>query len=546
MGFILKEKLKMLKTTLKDCHKKEYGGLEERIKELVVDIKDLDLKGELVGLSNEEIEGRKQKFITLWRVLKGKEASIFQRSRSKWLKEGDANTKFFHGSIKSRAKSNSISAIRVEDTWLDSPNLIKEAVISYFTNHVSSMPMSRPCIDGVVFPTLSEEENELLISIFTLEEIEDVVRCSDGNKSPGPDGFNFAFLKKFWVMLKGDLRIMFDQFHGNSCLPKSFLSYFVTLIPKVNSPSQISDFRPISLLGCLYKIIAKVLAKRLAKVIDSVISPNQSAFIKGRNLVDGVLVVNEIVDWAKKAKKECLIFKVDFEKAYDSVDWGFLEYMLRRCGFVEKWIGWMRVCVFAGNLSVLVNGSPTGEITVRLSVLDPLAPCLFLVVVEGFSGVMRKAVEIGLFRGFSVGNDPIIVSHLQYADDTLCIEEATVENLWTLKAILRGFELASGLNINFWKSALFGVNVPSSFLDMASTFLNCRLGSLPFKYLGLPISANPKSETTWDPTLESLRKRLFSWRNKHISLGGRIVMINAVLNAIPIFYLSFLKMPFKV
>jgi hypothetical protein len=167
-------------------------------------------------------------------------------------------------------------------------------------------------------------------------------------------------------------------------------------------------------------------------------------------------------------------------------------------------------------------------------------------VVEGFSGVMRKAIEVGIFKGFPIGRDPVIISHLQYADDTLCIGEASVENLWALKAILRGFEAASGLKVNFWKSGLKGVNVSSSFFTMASTFLNCRLGSIPFKYLGLPIGANPKSGDTWKPLLEYLRTRLFSWRNKHISLGGRIVLINSVLNAIPIFYLSFLRMPASV
>jgi hypothetical protein len=125
----------------------------------------------------------------------------------------------------------------------------------------------------------------------------------------------------------------------------------------------------------------------------------------------------------------------------------------------------------------------------------------------------------------------------------LCIGEASVNNLWTLKAILRGFELASGLKVNFWKSALIGINVPTPFMEMACTFLNCRLGSLPFKYLGLPIGANPKSPSTWEPLLEHLRKRLLSWLNKHISLGGRIVLINSVLNVIPIFFLSFMKMP---
>jgi hypothetical protein len=173
--------------------------------------------------------------------------------------------------------------------------------------------------------------------------MEAVVRESDGGKSPGPDGFNFAFVKEFWYLLKDEVRIMFDQFHANVVLPKSMLAFFVTLIPKVSSPLELKDFRPISLLGSLYKLLAKVLARRLACVRNSIISPSQSAFLKGRHLVDGVLVVNELVDYAKKTKKKCLIFKVDFEKAYDSVDWGFLEYMMRRVGMCEKWVNWMCV-----------------------------------------------------------------------------------------------------------------------------------------------------------------------------------------------------------
>jgi hypothetical protein len=365
MSFVIREKLKGLKVVLKEWHKLEYGSLEVKIKGLMGDINNLDVKGEQVGLSNQEMICRKEKFEILWRLLKNKEAFIFQRSRSKWLKEGDANTKFFHGCVRARTKANCISALKVDDVWIDNPSLIKSAVLSYFENHVSSTPCVRPKLDGVDFPRLSDAENVGLTSPFSLDEIELVVKHSDGNKSPGPDGFNLAFVKKFWDLLKGDIRIMFDQFHGNATLPKSLLSYFVTLIPKVNSPSSLSDFMPISLLGCIYKIIAKVLEKRLAMVIDSLISTNQSAFIKGRNLVDGVVVVNEVVEMARKSKKECLIFKVDFEKAYDSVDWGFLEYMLQRLGFCAKWIDWIRVCVFAGNLSVLVNGVPTPEINIQ-------------------------------------------------------------------------------------------------------------------------------------------------------------------------------------
>jgi hypothetical protein len=167
------------------------------------------------------------------------------------------------------------------------------------------------------------------------------------------------------------------------------------------------------------------------------------------------------VELAKKRNRECLILKVDFEKAYDSVDWSFLEYMLRRLGFHAKWIAWMKSCVFGGSMLILINGSPTEEIDIQrgLKQGDPLAPFLFLLVAEGFSGRMNNAVNRNLFKGFEVKRDGSVISHLQIADDTLCVREASNENLWTIKAVLRGFEMASGLKVNFHKSCLMAVNV---------------------------------------------------------------------------------------
>lgn len=143
------------------------------------------------------------------------------------------------------------------------------------------------------------------------------------------------------------------------------------------------------------------------------------------------------------------------------------------------------------------------------------------------------------------GND-LVVSHLQYADDTLCIGKVSVQNLWTMKAILRGFQMVSGLKINFSKSSLVGINVSEDFMAMACDFLNCSAGSIPFKYLGLPVSANMRSMSTWEPLVETIEGRLNTWNNRYISFGGRIVLLNSVLNSMPIFYLSFLKMPVGV
>jgi len=219
-----------------------------------------------------------------------------------------------------------------------------------------------------------------------------------------------------------------------------------------------------------------------------------------------------------------------------------------RVRMCAKWVAWMKTCVFGGSMFILVNGNPMVEIDIQrgLKQGDPLAPFLFLLVAEGFSGVMRNVVRRNLFKGFKIKNDGMEISHLQYANDTLCIEEGSVDNLWTLKAMLRGFDMTSGLQVNFYKSCLMGINVSSEFMTMSCGFLNCSEGMIPFKYLGLPVGANPSKLVTWEPLLEHLSRKLHSWGNKYVSLGGRIVLLNAVVNVIPIFYLSFLKMPKKV
>ena len=387
-------------------------------------------------LSGEEVEVRKMKFQEMWSLLRCKDASMFQRSKSKWLKEGDANSKYFHRCVKARASQNSLKAININDVWVDSPSKVKKAVVDYFKIQVVDTSWERPTLDGVDFARLSLEENRGLIAPFSLLEIEEVIKSSDGSKSPGPDGFNFSFFKEFWYLLKHEIRIMFDQFHANETIPKSFLSFFVTLIPKVNASMSLKQYRPISLLGSLYKLLSKVLANRLSKVMNSIISVSQSAFLKGRHLVDGVLIVNEVVDLEKRENRECLILKVDFEKAYDLVDWGFLVYMMRRFGMEEKWVRWMTTCVCGGYMSILLNGSPTKEINVHrvLKQGDPLAPFLFLLVAEAFNGLMTNAVHRNLFKGFEVTRGGLVVSHLQYVDHTLCIGEPTVDNLLVVES----------------------------------------------------------------------------------------------------------------
>lgn len=295
--------------------------------------------------------------------------------------------------------------------------------------------------------------------------------------------------------------------------------------------------------------MSKVLANRLKRVLPAVIDDSQSAFLSGRGLLDSVVVANEWAHEAKSFKKQSMAFKVDFEKAYDSVRWDFLYYMLRRLNFGDQWITWIKGCLESARVSVLINGSPSDEFSMSLGLRqgDPIAPFLFLIVAEGLNGLLRRAVSIGCFTGYRFkGLEEEEVSILQFADDTLFLGAATRQNAFTVKCILHCFELASGLKVNFSKSSLIGVAVDTGELQVLAAILNCRVQLLPFTYLGLQIGGNPRRVSFWNPVLNKLRSRLTRWRRKSLSFGGRVCLINSTLSSIPIFYLSFFKMPCAV
>jgi hypothetical protein len=396
------------------------------------------------------------------------------------------------------------------------------------------------------FMQIDEVESTRLEEKFTEEEIKQAVWDCENLKSPGPDGVSLGFVKDFWEELKDDIFKFMSEFHENGKLVKGINSTFMTLIPKKDNPSKLNDFRPISLVGCTYKILSKVLANRLKRVMHNIISGVQTAFIQGRQILDGVMIANEVIEEAKRLNKEVVFLKVDFEKAYDSVDWDFLEFVMRKMNFPLKWRKWIRESISTAMMSVLINGSPTKEFKMERGLRqgDPLSPFLFLLVAEGFNVLMSKAVSDREFVGYGVGRDEeLTISHLQFADDTLVIGKRRWGNIFTMKATLQLFELISGLKVNFHKSELIGINIEDSWLRDAAAVLNCKVGCLPFNYLGLPIGANPRKTRTWEPVINSLRKRLLSWKNRALSMGGRLVLLKSVLTALPIYFLSFFKAP---
>ncbi|GKU98851.1 hypothetical protein SLEP1_g11790 [Rubroshorea leprosula] len=223
-------------------------------------------------------------------------------------------------------------------------------------------------------------------------------------------------------------------------------------------------------------------------------------------------------------------------------------YMMSRMGFCDIWRKWIKECLSSSTVSVLVNGSATKEFKVSKGLRqgDPLSPFLFLFVAEGLNGIINSVVSKSLFNGVQEGSSNITISHLQFADDTILFGEANEQNIKAAKSIMRTFELASGLKINYNKSTSIGINVDTKEINHFACFLHCKPGKLPLLYLGMPVGASLRKKSTWSTQVANFERKLTGWNNRFLSIGGRIVCINSVLSSPPVFLMSAYLIPMGV
>ncbi|KAJ0787048.1 putative RNA-directed DNA polymerase [Helianthus annuus] len=544
----LATKLKWVKYKIKGWVKELKVEKEAEYGAKVSQFEALELLAEDRSLSPQELELRADCKRYLMDADRLKTMDLKQKSRVKWAVDGDENTAYFHRVVNANTSNNRINGLMLDGEWVVTPTLLKDTICSFFAEKFLEPLDNRPSLICPNLASASMQENERLVAPFSVSEIKEAVWDCGSDKAPGPDGINFRFLKRCWGLLENDFVKLLEEFYNNATISQGCTSSFLALIPKCGDPGGLKDYRPISLVGCISKVISKVLANRLKPVIQNLIAEEHTGFLTNRSIMDGPLVLNELIAWMKKNRKSGFILKVDIEKAYDSVSWAFLESILSQLGFSGVWIKWVMATVTSARASVLVNGSPTHEFPCfrGLRQGDPLSPFLFLIVMEALTGVLKKAGEIGLFNGLRCGNNGPTLSHFLYADDAVFVGEWCTDNARNLNRILRCFYLASGLRVNAAKSSLYGIGVCSENTSSMADVFKCRVGSLPFKHLGLQVGANMNMVKHWDPVMEVFKNRLSAWKSNILSFGGKITLIKSVLNALPTYYFSIYKAPRQV
>ena len=300
---------------IKEWAKVNFGDWRSQKSTILVDIQELDRKEEGAKLSVEEGKKSQSLIEEFHKKLREEKIRWRQRARCKWLKEGDKNTRFFHGLASSRKRTNMISSIMDGQNRLEKKEEIIKHITDYFASLYTSEEWERPTLDNLEFDVIGEDRVNWLERKFEEEEVCQAVFDLVGNKAPGPDGFPMAFYQQFWGMLKKDILAVMDEFHQRGKLSKGMGASFIVLIPKKAGELTIKDYRPISLIGSIYKILAKVLAGRIKNVLPEIISREQGAFVMGRQILDDILVADECVHSRFKERIPGLLCKLDLEKA---------------------------------------------------------------------------------------------------------------------------------------------------------------------------------------------------------------------------------------
>jgi hypothetical protein len=453
------------------------------------------------------------------------------RSKANWAENGEKSTKYFLGLEKRNYKNKCISILISHDgrTLTDSDDILKEEQ-HYFSRVYSTQKPSlsikeirrlkKVFLENPDITKLSDDDKIHCEGVLSLQECSRSLKEFKNNKSPGSDGLTAEFYKFFWKNISefvvDSLNFAFD----NNKLSADQQRGLITLVPKKDKDRCIlKNWRPLSLLNMDYKIGTKALAKRIQNLLPILIEPDQTGYVKGRYIGENLRLISDILLLSNIRQFPGLLLLIDFEKAFDSIEWDYIDEALKAFDFGPDFRKWVKVFYCDSKSAVLNNGFASEWFNLERSVRQgcPLAPFLFVLAVELLAISIRRDREI---KGISCG--PLSVKISQLADDTTCFlaDEASGFKLLDL---LSDFAKLSGLKCNFEKTEVLWIGLDK---HRPSGSLPVKWVTGKFKTLGIMFSLDETemASTNIGTKLEQLKKTLNMWKMRNLTLIGRILV----------------------
>ncbi|KAL0313774.1 UNVERIFIED_CONTAM: hypothetical protein Scaly_2901600 [Sesamum calycinum] len=484
-------------------------------------------------------------------AIKLETSMLKQRAKLRWMKYGDQNSKVFFRKISAtRAKQRVFQVTKATGEVLTDKSEVTHEFVSYFQTLLGGTRPQRMVdisfLRQELKHILTTDEANLLVAPVTGAEIKAAFFDIDEDSAPGPDGYTSAFYKAAWPVIGHAISEAIGEFFRTGKLLKQINTTLLALIPKVNLPTHVSDYRPISCCNVLYKAITKIIVKRMQLVLHLLVDYSQNAFVPGRSISDNILLAQELLAGYNQVRlpPRCTL-KVDIQKAYDSVEWDFLLEVLKILNFPTRFIIWIEQCISTATFSISLNGSIHGFFKGGRGLRqgDPMSPYLFVLVMEIWSSLLRFRVHnTGHFQ-YHWKCQELGILNLCFADDVLLFCKAHLPSIQVFKDTLREFASLSGLTVNPAKSQIILSKSVQQERQQIIAYLGFQEGFLPVKYLGVPLTASRLTIADCSPLINKVDARLAGWNHLNLSYAGRVQLIKSVLQSLHTYWASVFILP---
>lgn len=488
-------------------------------------------------------------------IIRVKTEGILLRSKSKWVEEGERNSKYFLNLEKRNYNTNYIKTlITKENKHIDNLNDIiceqrnfYESLYSTKTgNNSIDIEASIKFTEQDNIPKLDEESKSLCESEITMEECALALKNLANNKSPGSDGFTTNFYKFFWSDIKSLLFDSFKYSYNNMCLSQNQKLSILNLLPKKEKDLRyLANWRPVSLLNTDYKILTKVLAIRLQKVIYKLINSDQVGYVKGRFIGENIRTMFDIMNYIDNSKESGFFVQVDFEKAFDSIEWSFLIKGLKSYNFGSYFINWIKILYTDISSCVGNNGYYSEYFTLSRSIRQgcPVSALLFILIAELIAINIRNDKKI---KGININGIEYKISLM--ADDTTLFM-MDLESLKIAIEKFHNFEKCSGLKLNLCKTEIIplGKNRNST-LCLPKCLTEIKINNGPFKALGIWFAKTELqvSNLNFNNRLKKIESMLTLWRLRNLSIKGKICILKTLILPQVKFLFNMIYVPYEV